>query len=355
MGFGKFVPMNRRRKLKYIVQQHPILVNALITVLSIGLTVSFLELLLGYLNARNAVNLAKNWHGLNRLDPDFGYKARANDSVIDNCYRNGVPLYSVVYSTDAYGHRVTPVEHREKRHKFLALFGCSMVFGLGVNDDQTIAACLGRCLPDYMPYNFAYQGYGAQQMLLTLQGPIESEIQEKEGVGIYVFIMAHVNRAVGGMNFLNNWGRDCPCYYLDGEELKRNGSFATAHPWRLKVLRLLGRSETLKYCKFTWPLWTRRADVKLTARIIQEAEKVFHQKWPTSPFYVVLYPTKDTTRSSHHIKPFLDEYGLRYIECPDVFDGLTPVKLRTVDGGHPSAIANEIFAERLVEELGLTR
>lgn len=347
--------MNRMGKLQYTIQHHPILVNALVTALSVGLAVCFLEFLFGYLNARNAVNVTNNWHGLNRLDPDFGYKARGNDSATDNYYKNGVRLYSVVYSTDAYGHRITPVEHRERRHKFLALFGCSIAFGLCVNDDQTIAACLGRRLPDYMPYNFAYQGYGAQQMLLTLQGPIESEIQEKEGVGIYVFIMAHVSRAVGGMNFLNNWGRDCPCYYLDGEELRRNGSFATAHPWRLMVLRLLGKSQTLKYCNFTWPLWTRRADVKLTARIIKEAEMVFHQRWPASPFYVVLYPDKITARLSHHIKPFLDEYGLRYIECPDIFDGRIPVELRTVDGGHPSAVANDIFAERLVEELRLTR
>jgi hypothetical protein len=135
--------------------------------------------------------------------------------------------------------------------------------------------------------------------------------------------------------------------------LKRNGSFATAHPWRIKVFRLLGKSQTLKYLNLSWPLWIRPADARLTARIIKEAETVFHRKWPNSPFYVLLYPDEFSLGLVHYIKPYLDEYDIKYIECPDVFEGRVPLELRAVYGRHPSAIANEVLAEKIVGMLGL--
>ena len=346
--------MDRTNKTPSLFQRHPTVVNAVVAGLSTTLVVCLMEVSFGLLNARYAVGASFDFAGLNEPDPELGYKPRPNDSVIDKGFDRGALMYTAKYTTNEYGRRFTPVEHPERRHKFLALFGCSFAFGLCLNDDQTIAACIARDAPDYMPYNFAYQGYGPQHMLITVQRPIEREIREKEGIGIYMFLMNHVGRVIGSMYCLNNWGWGFPAYYLEGDDLKCDGNFTTTHPWRIGAFHLLRKSQTLKYFDFSWPPWVRWADVKLTARVIKQAETVFHQKWPNSAFYVFFYPDEDILRAERYMKPYLDEYGIKYIDCPDVLEGRVPPDLQLVFG-HPTAVANEIVAKKLVEILGLAR
>ena len=72
------------------------------------------------------------------------------------------------YTTDAYSRRVTPIDHLEQRSSFLLFFGCSVTFGLWVNDDETMPY-VAQYASHYRPYNYGVSGYGSHHMLAQLQ------------------------------------------------------------------------------------------------------------------------------------------------------------------------------------------
>ena len=328
------------------------LLNAGVVAISLVGVVVLSECLFGFLNYLRQDIVQHNWAGLNEPDSVLAYRGKPNASLKDVAYRNGKRLYSAVYTTNAFGRRNTPMDHPTQRHKFLALFGCSCTYGLCLNDDQTLGACLAQQAPGYAPYNFAYQGYGTQQMMLLLEQPIQNEIPQKEGVGLYLFNLGHVPRVIGSMQVVTNWGWDFPSYRLEGDTLVREGTFKTAHPWRQALYSVLGKSQCLKYFHIDFPIRFRPAHFQLVARMIRRSSELFRQKWPGSEFYVVVGAGEFNTWAFDHIAPYLDLHGIKYIRCPDVFDG----KLAREDweiAEHPTAMANKILAERLVHELKL--
>lgn len=334
------------------MRARPVLINILLMATSIALVCGGVELFLQHRAAR--AKMKQSWGATSEPDPSYGFRLKRNYTCHDICTRNGEIIYGATYHTNAQGRRITPVSKPENRHRFLALFGCSVTFGLGINDEQTLGACLGRRAPDYMPYNFACQGYGTQQVLLTLQDPLEREIRQKQGIGIYVFFSGHINRVIGGMFMTVYWGAGFPNYEIQGDQLVRTGSFESVHPWRLALHRFLAKSETVKYVINHWPGTYSQNDYRLTARIIQEAARTFRQKFLDSPFYVMFFPDQGTIACADEMMRRLDQFGVPYLYFPDVLDSLTP-EARTVDGWHPSQAANELMAERLTRELDCLR
>lgn len=84
-------------------------------------------------------------------------------------------LYDARYTLDEKGRRVTPVANAKPLADIL-LFGCSFTFGFGLEDDDTWPWKLGQLLgPEWRIYNYAYSGFGAQQMLNMLErGKVEA-------------------------------------------------------------------------------------------------------------------------------------------------------------------------------------
>jgi len=317
------------------------------------LVLIMVESLFAVLGALTTPFISCRWAGGNTSDPVLGYKMRPNARVHDRHEANGKVLYEVEYHSNEHRRRIVPVPNSNGRDKFIAFFGCSFTFGLGVDDAQTLPACVGRLAPTYLPYNFAYQGWGPQQMLVTLQEPLEREVTQPRGIGVYVYIPDHIYRAIGAMHCVNSWTPSFPCFEIEHGDLKYRGSFAQAHPWKLDVFHVLGWSPTLRYFKFTWPMDLRESDYELTARIISEAATAFHKKWPESPFYVLFYPyphieAEDRTRQMEAI---LKAQGLPCLRFDGLIERGVPEGQRTSDDCHPSAAANEVLAAALAEAL----
>ncbi len=311
------------------------------------------EIVCGVLNRNlNTHAIKPSFGNLGVLDPDMCYCLAPNAFCHDIGRRDGVAVYECSIHTDSHGRRKTIVEHPENRTHFAAFVGCSFAFGQCLNDNETMASWLARLAPHYMPYNLGVFGYGPQQVLITLQRPLEKEIEQSKGICIYPFLMPHVNRAVGGMFMVNNWGRKFPHYEVRNGKLIRNGTFESEHPWRLKLFWLAGKSETLWFLKIGWPLTLRDKHLDLTARLVAESASVFKRKWPESEFYLLLWPMASMAKYHARLEPFLKKYSINYLYWPDALDSL-PEELRTRDGGHPSSEANRLVMDRLVKELKL--
>jgi hypothetical protein len=288
-------------------------------------------------------------------DSLLGYKPQPNTQVNSIKRQGDEILYSVTYSIDQHSRRVTPQPDEDSRSKFMLLFGDSFTFGEGVNDDDTLAYHLAQLAPGYRVYNYGFSGYGPQQMLAFLQQPsFPAPISEATGVGIYVFIDGHVERAIGSMYVYNAWGADMPYYTLNWRgQLERKGSFRSGRPIVSTLYSWLGETEFARYFNLNIPGTLQSGHFWLTARIIAEARDEFKKQYPDSKFYVVIYP--DEGDYYEDIAPYFAEFQLTVLNYDEwlKLDAETGTAIK--GDGHPTGAAHKQVAEWITQDLGINQ
>lgn len=149
------------------------------------------------------------------------------DTTIQHTYIiNDSLIYKQLYGIDKHGRRITPTTRPDSTYsEFIMVTGCSFAFGYGLSETETLGFYLDR-LTGYRAYNYSAPGYGTQQTLTLLESRnLNDEINEANGILVHLFIDDHIPRLIGSRRMMKLWARDYPYYYLDGGELKRNGSF----------------------------------------------------------------------------------------------------------------------------------
>jgi hypothetical protein len=291
-------------------------------------------------------------HDFFQPDELLGYKPRTHARV-DSVKKLGDELvYSVVYSIDAFGRRITPAENLDRRNRFILFFGDSFVFGEGVQDHETLPFYVSEMAPSYRVYNYGFSGYGPQQMLAKLQSDdLAQEVAATEGLVIYVFIDAHVERAIGSMYVYNTWGDRMPYYVSDWQgNLVRKGNFTTGRPLLSTLYWGLGQSEFAKYYQINIPRLTSSHYYR-TAQIIAAARNTFQAKYHSDDFYVVIYP--DEGDYVEDMIPHFEQFGLKYLNYDE------RVKLNIDEGlaikgdGHPTGKAHRLVAGWIAADLDL--
>jgi hypothetical protein len=202
-------------------------------------------------------------------------------------------------------------------------------------------------------YNYGLSGYGPQQMLARLHsGSLPAEVPEANGIAIYVFIDAHVERAIGSMYVYNAWGDDMPYYTatLSGQ-LERHGSFRTGRPVLSSLYEWLGQTEFAHYYNLNIPGKLSAGDYWLTARIIAEARDEFMRQYPAGQFYVAIYPDEGDYFES--IEPYFDEFGLKILNYDEWLKLDAAQGTAFVGDGHPTGKANRQVAGWIVQDLGI--
>ena len=284
-------------------------------------------------------------------DPFLGYTLPNNAQITDTLDLGGKRLYQGTATTDAYHRRVTPIAHLERRRNFLLFFGCSMTFGLGVNDDETMPFYVAHYASHYRSYNYGVSGYGPQHTLAQLQSrDLSHEIQEHHGIAIYTFIDHHIDRAIGTMRVHNAWAGHAPFYTLDAHDrLVRKGDFTSGRPLVSFLYWVMGKSQILAYYHITFPVRIREEHIRLTAHMIAEARTAFHQQFPSAAFYVLLYPG---VRRGKEMIPYFERTGVQYVDYSNFFDWPHP-KLTLADGHHPTAQGHRTVAAHLATDLSI--
>ena len=252
------------------------------------------------------------------FQPDrlLGYKAIPDARIAAKKVnrKSGDLVYDVVYSTDSLSRRIVPGRKADQHPAGLIIYlGCSYTFGEGVNDDETMPFDVSQLAPDYVPYNYGFRGYGPQQMLAKLQSSALTQEVERTGhaIAVYTFMNDHVRRAIGAMRDMS-FASHHPYYSLDQEDtLVRHGSFASGRPMTTLLYRVLSRSQTLDFFKADWPSVTD-ADVRFTARIIAESQRLFREQFVSDEFYVLIYP--GASRYGDLLVPYLAQAGIKYLD-----------------------------------------
>lgn len=230
--------------------------------------------------------------GLWADDPVYGYVSTGPGIIRQRCYLTDprLVLYEKEYTLGPNGYRFTPQAEGPKED-YLALVGCSVTFGLGANDDETIAAQLAAMRPQTHVYNFGFPSWGPAQLLLQMRnGDVLDEIQEARGAVIYTFIMDHMWRIMPQMP-LRHWTRNYPAFQLDAAgKPEYIGRMEAAYPWRNWIYGLLGQERFVQWSRITIPARSSPEDFALCAALIEAAREEYCTRFPEGEFYVLLDP-----------------------------------------------------------------
>ena len=282
-------------------------------------------------------------------DADLGTSLVPNSDVECRMLVDGKTVWDVRYGTDEFGRRRTTHPGGVKPSRFAIFFGCSFLFGEGSNDDQTIPSQFAAVAPEYRAYNYGVPGYGTQHMLALLEsGRIPGQVTEKAGRGFYLYLEdVHEARVVGEMNIVNSFGADFPYYQLEGtSKVVREGQFSTGRSTKNSFYQLLGGSQAVRYLGLNFPKRTE-THYQLTAAIIGNARDEFLRQFPGSEFSVVMYPAMQQHRK---ILPYLNELRVQVIDLAELFDPTSP-EFSFQGDGHPTPVANNQVASRLIEKV----
>ena len=111
-----------------------------------------------------------------------------------------IPIYQTSYTLDQYGKRKTPlfIAPNSKRNSFVVLLGGSFTFGIGVKDNETIAAYINKRQKAYQTYNFGVGGTAIHHSIdIINKSDFKEQISQERGIGVYIFIDDHINRVAG--------------------------------------------------------------------------------------------------------------------------------------------------------------
>ncbi len=301
-----------------------------------------------------ALKEIKKWGDMQEYDPVFGYVGKKNVAVRDSYWRGDKLVCSGLAHMNEFGHRQCSVDDPERRSKFAMMFGCSIVYGLGLNDNQTIPSRFGELATDYVPYNMALPGWGPAQMLLSIQRlPLTEEVSQREGIAVYVFWPGHIRRLTGALLCVARWTSDFPYYDLgEDDALMYRGSYRQNHPTRTKIYSwIVNHSQLLGGGGFDWPLRVHPEDCKKTAVVILESKKEFLKRFPRGRFLVMPYFAAELPEKSGlaHIKEWLDKYQIEYVPPELVRSNLRTINRGRifVDTAHPSEEACLAYAQAL--------
>jgi hypothetical protein len=275
--------------------------------------------------------------------PAHGARATSK-KVVD-----GVTVYDVVYTVDDMGRRVTPPP-TTAGGPLVLFFGCSNTFGEGVEDNETLPSSFAALVPSATVLNYGFCGYGPQQVLAMLEdGRLDAVVRDRDVIAIYMYIDAHVSRAVGSMVVTTTWGTDMPYYTMAGENaVEHHGTFRSGRLATNCFYALASRYRTFSHLGYDLP--PRRAShFDLTARIVEQSAAQLRARAASSRFYVILHPhvlTKD------ELLPHFDGSNVQVLDYLGLYDRRDEDYMIANDW-HPTPLAYRTIAAALVRDLGL--
>jgi hypothetical protein len=275
-----------------------------------------------------------------------------SDSVYTSVLvKNGVTVYNVKNSIDSNWKRITP-DHDSTIKSYALFFGCSIAFGTGLEDNQTLPYYFQQESGNYNSYNFAYPGYGTNHMLARLEYQnLSKQVTEKNGIVFYVFFWDHIYRAIGTMDRYIDWMHNAPYYTMQDGKLVRKKMFKDGRYYLSKVYELLYQSSIIKYFKIDFPLQLSDRHYDLVSEMIKVSKEKCAEQFGNDNFYVVIYPNvkKYKQKEMDRFKEYLVK---KKINCIDLSDFIEYQDKYTLGGdSHPNANTNKLIANELIKQL----
>lgn len=276
--------------------------------------------------------------------------ALPKDSVVTHSYVvNDSLIYKQYYHTDESGRRINPPSHSDSSYnQFIMVTGCSFAFGYGLPEEQTLSFYLDS-ITGMRAYNYGVAGHGTQQTLAMLESRnLKEELAEPNGVLIHLFIDDHMARLLGSRRLIKLWARNFPYYYLDGEELKHDGSFWTGRHVLSRFYRAISESAFIDLFDIDFPWYTSNNHINLLGAVLEKSKEEFLIQYPEGRFLVVIGPN---SKLAPRVVMELRQRNIDVLDLSKLLDKeKTQYKIHWTEG-HPNAKYYLEVAEQIDEYL----
>jgi hypothetical protein len=256
--------------------------------------------------------------------PELGWQIKENYSGHHRLRVGTEEIFSVHYEFDAHHRRITPVTDADMRQKAALFFGCSFVFGFGVEQEDTLPAFFSRDCTSLLPINFGSPGYGPQHMWLQIQHPdFLASVPREKGIILYGFIDDHLSRLMGEPNMIANWGPRLP--WLDISEegviykglMKDRESVFTA--LRQKLMRLhTGRFILNRLSLLPVAPYTEEEALQMLVWLLSDVKRKVNELLPGYDLVVFAYP--GALRAAG-LGDALEKTGIPFFNYSRLYDG----------------------------------
>jgi hypothetical protein len=243
-----------------------------------------------YLVARSQIIITKTTPGRWRRDAgDIGSMPVPNSETEFREFLNGRLIVDVTYTIDANGLRKIPAPARGWSHK-VAFFGCSFMFGHGVEDDQTLPYYFVRDSSGvFEGFNFAGEGWGPHQMLREIENGFVRRVAGTPDLAIYEAIPDHLRRVAGRAPW-----EDGPKYEIcPGDEACYSGPYHSAY-YNL-YRRWLNESWTVKYIDDHFARLSGASDIPLFLAVLRRTRFLLEKNG--TRFMIVLWDQNELART----------------------------------------------------------
>ncbi|MGH6919018.1 MAG: hypothetical protein ACREJ0_15095, partial [Geminicoccaceae bacterium] len=244
--------------------------------------------------------------------------------------------------------------------KCILFFGDSFTFGQGLADHQTLPFLVQeQSMQRYRTYNFGVNGYGAHQMLAALQhGVVADTVQcDRAQVShvIYQGITDHPRRSTGNVR----WKTRGPRYVLtqdgsvilDGRLEDNHGDSSViqlivAQMYKSMIYRSVVEGKFIR--KYS------RDELELYFAIVSETRRTALADYPNAEFHVLWWDEADVDNKA--VSDGLRQRGIAVHLMSDILPNYRADELNETyriheRDPHPNALANELIAQYVVEEI----
>ncbi len=253
--------------------------------------------------------------------------------------------HDYIVSTNGNGSRLVthPYDLKTAKEHFI-IFGGSWAFGEGLSTEESLGSQLAQKLPGYEYFNFAKPGTGLPAALALLaEDSFRSRIWQEKGNTMFLWNFWHVNR-INGISSNMFWYRWRHFIHYDRQgRLVYARNHQIARPFLTNLSMFVSQSYFLKLInKENLAVFSEESSAETACKMFSSLKSLLKKRLPESRLYIVpgqgrfLLPW---------VKPCLEQAKIDYIEFEYDF---SPPKYRLADG-HPSALQNEVLAQKIAE------
>jgi hypothetical protein len=257
-------------------------------------------------------------------------------------FLDGRLIGDVTYKIDASGLREIPAAVQGRPYK-VAFFGCSFMFGHGVENDQTLPYYFVReAKGSFQGFNFAGEGWGPHQMLWEIETGFVRRVAGAPDLAIYEAIPDHLRRVAGRAPWESG-----PKY-----ELCRDGEACYAGPFHSAYYetarRWVDQSWTGKFVENHFANLSRPSDIPLFLAVLKKTRSLLEQNG--TRFVIVLWDQNELAKT---IMLTLRANQFDVITLSSILpDGDIKAHPLTQADRHPSPATNQAIATYLWEQVG---
>jgi len=303
-----------------------------------------------------------------KYDEILGYAGGKNIRVNATKYYQEKVVYSVTYTDNRYGSRISPHDIMTFPgagyilYDNVVFFGCSFMVGQGVNDNETLPYQFEELSGEsYRAYNYGFHGYGPHQMLRILEtGLIDKTIPDKNiSIAICEILTNHVERASGKYPYII-WDVNGPKYVLNHNgEPEYVGSFGDSIRFQIVhfLNSILAKSYLLEQTNIRTDLFYKKRepkDISLFISIIKKSKELFEEKY--NGHFIVLLWRLPGDEDYDAILSKLQENHIDVVTTDEIFQGENLAEKYLIkDDNHPNKLANRKLAEFLLAKIRSTQ